>query len=152
MEVTTYRTDGEYLDARRPKQVAFVRSLQEDLERRDFTMNALAYHPKTGVIDCFGGQTDLKQGVIRCVEKPERRFQEDALRMMRALRFAAVYGFWIEEETRRALIQNWEMTTRLSAERMQMEWNRLLCGKAARKVLNEYQALLQPWFWGGYGQ
>ena len=88
-EITTYRVDGTYTDCRRPEEVTFVRSLEEDLRRRDFTMNAMAYHPERGLVDLCGGRDDLAAGVLRCVGDPERRFSEDALRILRGLGFAA---------------------------------------------------------------
>ena len=102
-EVTTYRIDGEYEDSRHPKEVSFTAKLEEDLKRRDFTINAMAYNPEQGVIDIFGGQEDLKRGIIRCVGNPHDRFGEDALRMLRAVRFAAQLGFEIEPQTLTAI-------------------------------------------------
>lgn len=99
-EVTTYRIDGEYEDARHPKNVQFTASLLEDLKRRDFTINAMAYNDKNGLVDAFDGVGDLERGVIRCVGCATERFSEDALRMLRAVRFAAQLGFAIEEETK----------------------------------------------------
>lgn len=98
-EITTFRKDGEYKDGRHPESVDFVRSLKEDLSRRDFTVNAMAYSDTTGVIDYFGGVSDLQKRVIACVGSPDDRFSEDALRMMRAMRFASTYGFSIDEVT-----------------------------------------------------
>jgi tRNA nucleotidyltransferase (CCA-adding enzyme) len=100
-EVTTYRIDGEYEDLRRPKSVEFVTDLTEDLRRRDFTINAMAYNPEEGLIDRFEGIKDLKERTIRCVGNPEERFSEDALRMLRAVRFSAQLSFEIEEKTKR---------------------------------------------------
>ena len=120
-EVTTYRIDGEYEDGRHPKEVAFTRNLKEDLLRRDFTINAMAYNDTDGLVDLFGGQQDLRDGIIRCVGNAKDRFGEDALRMLRAVRFSAQLGFEIEEETLRAmkeLAPNLEM---VSAERIQVE-------------------------------
>ena len=102
-EVTTYRIDGEYEDGRHPKQVVFTPSLIEDLKRRDFTINAMAYNDSRGLVDAFEGQQDLQKGVIRAVGEPEKRFSEDALRIMRAVRFAAQLGYTIEEETEAAM-------------------------------------------------
>ena len=102
-EITTFRTEGGYSDHRHPDQVQFVGHIREDLARRDFTINAMAYHPDTGVVDWFGGQEDLMSGLIRCVGVPEERFQEDGLRILRALRFGARYGFPIEAETAQAM-------------------------------------------------
>ena len=96
LEITTYRIDGEYSDHRHPDSVTFARNLKDDMERRDFTMNALAYNPKTGVIDFVGGKADIAKGLVRCVGDPNRRFREDGLRALRALRFASVYGMAIE--------------------------------------------------------
>lgn len=126
-EVTTYRVDGEYEDGRHPKSVAFTGSLREDLCRRDFTINAMAYNPRDGLIDCFDGVQDLKNRRIRCVGDAEARFTEDALRMMRAVRFSAQLSFSIEEATFQAigtLAQNLE---KVSAERIQTEFVKLVC-------------------------
>ena len=102
-EVTTYRVDGEYEDSRHPKQVSFTSSLEEDLARRDFTINAMAYNPRKGVVDLYNGEADLRKKCIRCVGDPRQRFDEDALRMMRAVRFAAQLGFHIDELTAQAV-------------------------------------------------
>ena len=103
LEITTYRVDGDYTDHRRPDSVRFTRSLREDLLRRDFTMNALAYNPRTGLVDICGGAEDIARGIVRCVGEPDRRFQEDGLRILRALRFASVLGFQIAPETAAAV-------------------------------------------------
>ena len=102
-EVTTYRQDGDYSDHRHPDGVVFTTSLAEDLKRRDFTINAMAYRPDTGLVDLFGGQEDLRRKVIRCVGDPRERFDEDALRIMRALRFSAQLGFTLDKKTREAI-------------------------------------------------
>lgn len=102
-EVTTYRIDGDYEDGRHPKEVSFTRNLQEDLLRRDFTINAMAYSPLKGLVDIFGGLKDLEAGIIRCVGNPMARFGEDALRILRAVRFSAQLGFVIEPETESAM-------------------------------------------------
>ena len=102
-EITTYRIDGEYEDARHPKEVTFTSNLIEDLKRRDFTINAMAYNEEQGLVDAFDGVGDLKKGIIRCVGNPQERFTEDALRMLRAVRFAAQLGFAIENETKAAV-------------------------------------------------
>lgn len=120
-EVTTYRIDGAYTDGRHPDQVLFTPSLLEDLKRRDFTINAMAYHAQKGLVDAFDGVQDLKRGIVRCVGNPADRFREDALRMMRAVRFAAQLGFEIDAPTRdavRLLAGNLE---RISVERIQAE-------------------------------
>ena len=101
-EVTTYRIDGEYEDGRHPKEVIFTPSLKEDLRRRDFTINAMAYNHRTGLVDIFGGVEDLKNKVVRCVGEPQERFTEDALRILRAVRFSAQLGFDIDERTQEA--------------------------------------------------
>ena len=103
VEVTTYRCDGEYKDHRRPENVSFGCSLEEDLKRRDFTVNALCYNEKTGLVDLFDGKKDLENKVIRCVGNPAKRFNEDALRILRGLRFASTTGFEIEENTAKAM-------------------------------------------------
>lgn len=121
-EVTTYRIDGEYKDGRHPESVAFVSDLTQDLARRDFTMNAMAYNPTKGLVDVFGGYEDLQKGQIRCVGNADARFQEDALRIMRAIRFAARYGFDIEEGTARAAHDNRHLLKNVSAERKTSEF------------------------------
>lgn len=125
-EVTTYRIDGEYEDGRHPKQVSFTPSLAEDLKRRDFTINAMAYNEAEGLVDLFGGLEDLEAGVLRCVGDPRERFLEDALRMMRAVRFCAQLGFEMEEETAGAVKELAPTLSRISAERVQAELIKLL--------------------------
>lgn len=125
-EITTYRVDGEYEDARHPKEVTFTRDLAEDLKRRDFTINAMAYNETQGLVDLFGGMEDLRRGMIRAVGDPVERFTEDALRMMRAVRFAAQLGYFIEEETFRAIQEMAQSLTKISAERIQAELVKLL--------------------------
>ena len=120
-EVTTYRIDGEYEDSRHPKEVTFTRCLEEDLLRRDFTINAMAYNHKDGLVDLFGGVEDLKRRVIRCVGDAYARFSEDALRIMRGVRFAAQLGFDIEEETRNGMKELAHTLKNISAERIQVE-------------------------------
>ncbi len=120
-EVTTYRIDGVYEDGRHPKEVSFTASLAEDLKRRDFTINAMAYNETDGLVDLFDGAGDLKRGVIRCVGVPEQRFTEDALRMMRAVRFSAQLGFAIERSTLAAVCALAPSIQKISAERIQME-------------------------------
>lgn len=121
VEITTYRVDGGYADHRHPDNVCFTASLREDLARRDFTINAMAYHPQKGLMDFFGGQEDLKLGVIRCVGDPDIRFAEDALRMLRALRFASRFGFEIEPGTADALLCHREELRHVAAERVLAE-------------------------------
>ena len=125
-EVTTYRVDGEYEDGRHPKEVTFTASLEEDLKRRDFTVNAMAYNEKDGLVDLFGGRQDLERGIIRCVGEADERFEEDALRIMRAVRFSAQLGFVIEERTREAIRGHAERLRQVSAERIQVELTKLL--------------------------
>ena len=125
-EVTTYRVDGEYEDGRHPKQVTFTSSLEEDLKRRDFTINAMAYHPKEGIVDLFHGMDDMQNKVIRCVGDPLERFHEDALRIMRAVRFSAQLGFEIEEETKAGISRLTQNLRNVSAERIQAELVKLL--------------------------
>lgn len=125
-EVTTYRIDGEYEDGRHPKEVCFTSSLEEDLKRRDFTMNAMAYNPSKGLVDLFGGMDDMENHVIRCVGDPMERFQEDALRIMRAVRFSAQLGFAIDDSTRQAITALAPNLKYVSAERIQAELVKLL--------------------------
>lgn len=126
-EVTTFRVDGDYSDHRRPDSVEYTDKLAEDLKRRDFTMNAMAYHPRTGLVDLFGGQEDLRTGCIRCVGDPEERFEEDALRMLRAFRFAARFGFQVEEKTEKAVRMKAPLLENVSRERVREEMDQLVC-------------------------
>lgn len=125
-EVTTYRIDGEYEDARHPKEVSFTSNLIEDLKRRDFTINAMAYNDSVGLVDEFDGIGDLKNKIIRCVGEPKDRFGEDALRMLRAVRFSAQLGFAVEERTKAAISELAENLQKISAERIQVELVKLL--------------------------
>ncbi|MBQ8278756.1 MAG: CCA tRNA nucleotidyltransferase [Roseburia sp.] len=125
-EVTTYRIDGEYEDARHPKEVQFTSNLLEDLKRRDFTINAMAYNEEDGLVDAFDGLGDLERGIIRCVGEAEERFTEDALRMLRAVRFAAQLGFEMEAKTRDAIAKLAPNLSKVSAERIQIELVKLL--------------------------
>lgn len=126
VEITTYRIDGEYEDNRHPKEVFFTGSLQEDLSRRDFTINALAYRPDTGVIDYFHGIEDLQQGIIRCVGDAESRYREDGLRILRAIRFACVLNFKFEPETRQAIATCSSLLMNIARERIQVEFDKIL--------------------------
>ena len=121
LEITTYRIDGSYSDHRRPDSVRFTRSLKADLERRDFTMNALAYNPNTGVVDLVGGRADIAANLVRCVGEPDRRFQEDALRILRALRFAAVFDMTVDVETADAIHRTKRLLEKIAVERIQVE-------------------------------
>ena len=138
-EVTTYRIDGEYEDSRHPKEVRFTRSLSEDLLRRDFTINAMAYNEQDGLVDRFGGMQDLENGVIRCVGNAKERFSEDALRMMRAVRFSAQLGFEIEEETRDAVRLLTPTLKNISAERIQAELVKLLISPHPERLREAYE-------------
>ncbi len=138
IETTTFRIDKNYSDNRHPEKVEFTSSLKEDLARRDFTINALAYSEKNGIIDVFDGISDLEHGIIRAVGEADIRFNEDALRIMRALRFSSVLGFDIEEKTAASLYKNRGLLKKVSAERIFSELLKLLCGKNAAKVLVEH--------------
>lgn len=142
VEITTFRIDGDYPDGRHPEKVSFSRNLKDDLARRDFTMNAIAYSPKRGFADVFGGEEDIKARVIRCVGDPEKRFSEDALRILRALRFSAVLGFDIEESTKKAIFKKKETLQKVSKERSFSELKQLLCGENVKSVLLEYKQVL----------
>ena len=142
-EVTTFRVDGEYTDHRHPDEVVFVSDVREDLSRRDFTVNAMAWSPETGVVDAFGGQEDLQKRLIRCVGEPEKRFDEDALRIMRALRFASVYGFAIDSATDAAIHALAHTLVGVAAERIRVELQKLLCGEGAGEILRAYPDVLQ---------
>ena len=126
VEVTTYRIDGEYKDNRRPEEVTFTSDIKEDLKRRDFTINAMAYNDDVGLVDLYGGAEDLKNKIIRCVGDADTRFNEDALRIMRAIRFAARLGFEIEEKTFESIKKNRELLKNISAERIQAELVKML--------------------------
>ena len=141
-EVTTYRVDGDYNDNRHPENVHFTKKLSDDLSRRDFTVNALAYNDKTGLVDLYGGQEDIYNSIIKTVGNPSARFQEDGLRIMRALRFASVLGFTIESETAKAIHDNKDLLKNISAERLAVELSKLVCGKNAFNILTEYWDVL----------
>ncbi|MGX8704169.1 MAG: CCA tRNA nucleotidyltransferase [bacterium] len=143
VEITTFRTDGDYSDNRHPDEVKFVRNLEEDLARRDFTINAMAMDRRGEIIDIYEGQTDLQVGLIRAVGDPDKRFQEDALRILRALRFAAMLGkheepFTIEAETEAAMFRNKELLQNISAERIYAELKKLITGAYAGIVIRRY--------------
>lgn len=137
-EVTTYRIDGEYEDCRHPKSVCFTASLTEDLKRRDFTINAMAYNPDEGVIDIFGGMDDLKAGIIRCVGNADERFNEDALRTLRAVRFAGQLGFNIEEKTYKAICNASQKIKNVSYERIRVELSKLLISDGPDRLIEAY--------------
>ncbi|MDO5695378.1 MAG: CCA tRNA nucleotidyltransferase [Eubacteriales bacterium] len=142
-EVTTYRVDGEYKDGRHPESVHFTTDLEEDLLRRDFTMNAMAYDPKRGIIDPYDGRADIERQCIRCVGHPMNRFREDALRILRAIRFSAQFGFGIEPETFEAMKALAENLRHVSMERIRTELYKALAGKVPERlaVLSEIGAL-----------
>ena len=139
LEITTFRTEGQYSDHRRPDRVTFAQSIEEDLSRRDFTVNAMAFSPETGIIDPFGGQSDLQKGILRAVGDPQKRFDEDALRILRGLRFAARLGFAIEPATAQAMFAQKELLLALAPERVQAELLPLLCAPCAVAVLRQYR-------------
>jgi tRNA nucleotidyltransferase (CCA-adding enzyme) len=142
IEVTTFREDAGYSDHRRPDSVTFTKTLDADVARRDFTVNALALDPETGVIDRFGGIEDIAAGLIRCVGNPGERFAEDGLRILRALRFSSVLNFNIEPETAAAIHAHKHLLQSISPERIAAELTRLLCGENAGDVLREYADVL----------
>ena len=139
-EVTTYRIDGKYTDGRHPESVTFTPSLEEDLKRRDFTINAFAYNPEEGVVDLFDGIGDLDKGLIRCVGEPERRFSEDALRIMRAVRFSSQLSFKIEDGTEKAISSFADRLALISRERIRVEFEKTLFSPNPEAV-NEYDRL-----------
>ena len=135
-EITTYRTDGAYTDHRRPDSVTFVRDLKEDLSRRDFTVNAMAADER-GIRDLYGGREDIARRLIRCVGDPDTRFGEDALRILRAARFASVLDFSIEEGTLRSMLKNLDLLRGVSRERVYAELKKLVCGPGVYRVIGE---------------
>lgn len=143
VEITTYRVDGPYTDGRRPDSVAFTKSLTEDLARRDFTVNAMAFHPEKGLADPFGGQTDLQKRQIRCVGEPEKRFSEDGLRIMRGLRFSSVLGFEITVPTEEAMRRCVSLTEKVSRERISVELSKLILGFDVDRVMRQYGDILK---------
>ncbi len=138
VEITTFRTDGCYLDNRHPQSVSFSKNIADDLARRDFTINAMAFNQKTGLVDLFGGQKDLSDGIIRCVGTPEVRFSEDALRIMRALRFAAVLGFKIEKPTAETIHSHKTLLKSIAKERITDEFEKLLLADNPYEILTEF--------------
>lgn len=142
LEITTYRCDGTYSDNRHPDSVAFSSRLSDDVVRRDFTMNGIAYDFENGFCDLVGGVEDIKNKTIRCIGNAETRFNEDALRILRALRFSAVLGFEIEESTKKAIHKCRELLKNISAERIREETVKLVCGKNAYSVLTEFSDVI----------
>ena len=143
VEVTTYRIDGKYSDGRHPESVTFTPSLREDLARRDFTVNALAYSEEEGVMDFFSGEKAIEEQIIEAVGEAEKRFEEDSLRIMRALRFASVLGFAIEKSTDEAIRRLFYTLKKVSMERIQTELVKLIMGKDADRILMSYSSELK---------
>ncbi|MBQ7788964.1 MAG: CCA tRNA nucleotidyltransferase [Clostridia bacterium] len=142
IEITTYRIDGEYKDNRHPASVEFTRNLSDDLSRRDFTVNALAYNERDGIIDLFGGRSDIENHIIRAVGDAKTRFTEDALRIFRAARFSSTLGFEIEQETKKAMIECAHLLNNISAERINTELTKLLLGKNVKNaIIENYEVL-----------
>jgi tRNA nucleotidyltransferase (CCA-adding enzyme) len=146
IEITSFRKDGEYSDSRHPDKVEFTTSLGEDVERRDFTINSLAYNPETGLVDLVGGVNDINNRIIRTVGDPDKRFQEDPLRIMRGLRFASKLGFEIEKETEESIFRNKGLLKHISAERIQKEFNGLIMGKGSKEILVKYAPVIKEFF------
>jgi tRNA nucleotidyltransferase/poly(A) polymerase len=138
-EVTTYRIDGLYTDGRHPDSVTFTSEIKDDLSRRDFTINAMAYNRFAGLVDPFGGMADLANRAIKCVGEPKARFDEDALRILRALRFASVLGFEIEKETDMSVRKFSKLVQFVSKERVNVEFSKLLLGDHAKRILTDYR-------------
>lgn len=149
-EVTTYRSDGDYTDHRHPETVRFTGKLEDDLKRRDFTVNAMAYSDSAGLIDLYGGEEDLKQGIIRAVGDPYERFDEDALRMLRAVRFSGELGFSIAEETREAIRSRADLLRFISRERILSEITRLICSSHIEKLSDVFNLGLAPYIAEGF--
>lgn len=145
-EITTYRIDGDYADKRHPDSVSFAKTIEEDLSRRDFTVNAMAYNNEKGIVDPFNGQADLKYKALRCVGDPDTRFNEDALRILRGLRFASVYNFGIESKTAASIIRNRLLLNDISGERIASEFNKLLCGDNVKYILSRYKDVFSVFF------
>jgi len=142
VEITTYRIDGEYRDNRHPESVEFTKSLENDLKRRDFTMNAIVYNEKDGFVDMFSGRSDIENKVIRAIGNPKKRFEEDALRILRGIRFSSVLGFKIENATRQAMLDCKNLLHNISEERIAVEINKLLLGKNVKNaILENYEIL-----------
>ncbi len=142
IEITTFRVDGSYSDFRRPDSVAFTEDLRADLSRRDFTINAMAYHPEAGLTDCFGGVSDMEKRRIRCVGEPTLRLREDALRILRALRFASALDFSLEEQTAQACLDLRELLRHIAPERIGKELLGLLCGKRPADILLRFAPIV----------
>ncbi len=142
-EVTTFRVDGEYKDNRHPVSIYFTSRVEEDLARRDFTVNALAYNDRVGIVDAFSGIKDLENKIIRCVRNPEERFAEDALRVLRGIRFSSVLSFDIEKNTADAIFKYAKNLKDVSSERIFVEWRKLLAGARAYEVTSEFKEVVE---------
>lgn len=138
IEITTYRIDGDYKDNRHPDNVFFSTKIEDDVKRRDFTVNSIAYNPEKGFVDLFDGRGDIEAGIITCVGNADERFNEDGLRILRALRFASVLGFDISKETSDSIHRNKSLINNVSAERILEEFKKLICGKKAHMIFEEY--------------
>lgn len=138
VEVTTYRVDGEYKDMRHPESVTFTDKIENDLSRRDFTMNAIAYSPRHEFVDPYGGRADIERKIIACVGNPETRFSEDALRILRALRFSSRLGFDIDDDTKKAIVSERRLLLNIAYERINTEFLGILDGNHAAKVILEF--------------
>lgn len=141
-EITTYRTEKGYSDCRHPDKVSFAEKIEDDLSRRDFTVNSIAYNPSVGYVDPFGGKDDITKRIIRCVGDPETRFTEDALRILRGLRFSSVLSFSIDEETEKAMFKCKSLLNNISKERVFIELSKMLCGRNIKEVLLKYSEIL----------
>lgn len=141
-EITTYRVDGEYLDNRRPESVKYTSDIKNDLSRRDFTINAMAYNDENGLVDQFGGQRDIENKLIKCVGNPTERFNEDSLRILRGLRFASRFGFEIEAETSKSIHNRKELLNNVAYERIRVELMGIISGESAEKILNDYRDVI----------
>ena len=141
-EVTTFRVDGEYKDNRHPVSVSYTKNVKDDLARRDFTVNALAYNDREGIVDAFSGIEDLNAGIIRCVRDPEERFSEDALRVLRGIRFSSVLGFKIEPRTQDGIRKYAKNLSSISSERIYVEWKKLLSGKGAYDIICDFKDVI----------
>ena len=141
-EVTTYRIDGEYKDSRHPESVTFTEDIKEDLRRRDFTMNAIAYSPRHGITDPYGGREDTACGIIRAVGEPTLRFSEDALRILRGVRFSASLGFCVEEKTKRAMLETRGLLKNVSVERIYVELRKMISGAHSYSAFSEFSEII----------
>ena len=142
IEITTHRKESDYSDGRHPDSVSFTKNINDDLSRRDFTVNAIAYNPKSGLVDPFGGQSDIECKTLRCVGIPDERFKEDSLRILRGLRFASVLGFNIDTATESAMYNCKDLINIVSPERIYVEITKLLCGQNAGKIISLYSDIL----------